>query len=338
MIPLTALALIAGSGSMASGFETLETEYRTNGALMHGLLERSKQALLEFSAVVYDGREELAYGLVVAENGYVITKASEVSEAKSLKLRIGSTQFDSVEIVATDAAWDVCLLKTEATGLKVANFADNSQVEQGSWVIANGATTRTERRPQLGIISANAREIRAEGGAVLGIEIKDDKGGLLIGEIPEMSGAYRAGLRKGDKILKIADQKITKREDVPEIMKDRRVGEKIAVLYERKGKEATVEVELMGRADTFGAEQTRNDTMSGDYSKRRSGFPRVLQHDVQGNRRTTGGPLLDLDGRCIGMNIARANRAESFAIPVEELRDVISRLLNQAMQQKAGGE
>jgi serine protease Do len=53
---------------------------------------------------------------------------------------------------------------------------------------------------------------------------------------------------------------------------------------------------------------------------------------------TIGGPLLDLDGRCIGMNIARANRAESFAIPVEELRDVISRLLNQAMQQKAGGE
>jgi serine protease Do len=91
----------------------------------------------------------------------------------------------------------------------------------------------------------------------------------------------------------------------------------------------------MGRADTFGAQQSRNDTMSGDYSKRRSGFPRVLQHDVQGNRATVGGPLLDLEGRCIGMNIARANRAESFAIPVEELRDVISRLLTQAMQNKA---
>jgi serine protease Do len=75
--------------------------------------------------------------------------------------------------------------------------------------------------------------------------------------------------------------------------------------------------------------------MSGDYSKRRSGFPRVLQHDVQGNRVTVGGPLLDLEGRCIGMNIARANRAESFAIPLEELRDVISRLLTQAMQNKA---
>jgi S1-C subfamily serine protease len=301
---------------------------------MHGMLESSKQSLLEFSAVVYDGRDEIAYGVVVEENGYVVTKASEVGEAKHLKLRIGGTQYDSVQIVATDPAWDVCLLKVDAAGLKVARFAENSQIEQGTWVITNGATTRSERRPLLGIISANSREIRAEGGAVLGIEIKDEKSGLVIGDVPENSGAYRAGLRKGDKILKIADQKISKRADVPEVMKDRRVGEKISVVYLRNGKESTVEVELMGRADTFGAEQSRNDAMSGDYSKRRSGFPRVLQHDVQGNRQTIGGPLLDLDGRCIGMNIARANRAESFAIPVEELRDVISRLLSQSAQNK----
>ena len=70
--------------------------------------------------------------------------------------------------------------------------------------------------------------------------------------------------------------------------------------------------------------------MSGDVSVRRSGFPRVLQHDTQGSSRTVGGPLLDLDGKCIGMNIARANRAESFAIPVEELREVGQRLIDRA--------
>jgi serine protease Do len=40
-----------------------------------------------------------------------------------------------------------------------------------------------------------------------------------------------------------------------------------------------------------------------------------------------GGPLLDLDGRCIGMNIARANRAESYAIPAEELKELAERLM-----------
>jgi serine protease Do len=74
----------------------------------------------------------------------------------------------------------------------------------------------------------------------------------------------------------------------------------------------------------------RNDQMSGEYSPRRSGFPRVMQHDILGSRSVVGGPLLDLDGRCIGMNIARANRAESFAIPVEDLKELAGRLMKQA--------
>ena len=55
-----------------------------------------------------------------------------------------------------------------------------------------------------------------------------------------------------------------------------------------------------------------------------------MQHDILGSRAVEGGPLLDLDGRCIGMNIARANRAESFAIPVENLRELAERLMKQA--------
>jgi serine protease Do len=52
-----------------------------------------------------------------------------------------------------------------------------------------------------------------------------------------------------------------------------------------------------------------------------------MQHDILGSNRVTGGPLLDLEGRCIGMNIARANRAESFAIPVEDLKKLAARMM-----------
>jgi serine protease Do len=58
----------------------------------------------------------------------------------------------------------------------------------------------------------------------------------------------------------------------------------------------------------------------------------VLQHDILGSKSVVGGPLLDLDGRCLGMNIARANRAESFAIPVEELKAIADRMLRQARE------
>jgi len=67
--------------------------------------------------------------------------------------------------------------------------------------------------------------------------------------------------------------------------------------------------------------------MSGSFSKRRSGFPRILQHTILGASNTVGGPLLNLDGQCLGMNIARANRAESFAIPLEDVQEIAKRLM-----------
>jgi S1-C subfamily serine protease len=80
----------------------------------------------------------------------------------------------------------------------------------------------------------------------------------------------------------------------------------------------------------FEEQKNRNDQMSGEYSPRRSGFPRVMQHDILGSRQVVGGPLLDLEGRCVGMNIARANRAENFAIPVEELQEIATRMIEKS--------
>lgn len=327
------LLLLAMTVMPLAAYETLESDYRTNGPLMHSVVQNASQSLQDFSVVIYDGRKEAAYGIVVSDDGYVVSKWSELREIKDLKVRIGSEQYTDVKLISGDSTWDVCLLKVAATGLKPAVFADNSELAHGSWVVTNGATTRSERRPMIGIISANSREIPAEGGAVLGVEIAEEKSAIMVGNVPEVSGAFKAGIRKGDKILQLGDQKITKREDVVEAMKKRRVGEKLDVMISRDGKEQTFQVELMGRADTFGVEETRNDAMSGAVSKRRSGFPRVLQHDTLGNNSTVGGPLLDLDGKCVGMNIARANRAESFAIPVEELRQVCDKLVQDAKKQ-----
>lgn len=297
---------------------------------MHEIVTHARQSLQEFSAVICDGRKEAGYGIVVSEDGGVLAKWSDVKSIKDLKVRIGDKVHEPVTLVAGDANWDVCLLKLDVTGLKTVVFAENSQLEQGSWVIANGATSRSERRPMIGIISAQSREIPAEGGAVLGVEIIEEKNAIIAGKVPEISGAYQAGLRDNDQIVMLDDKPMKKREDLVDFMKERKVGEKISVTYKRNGKTNQVVVELQGRADTFGKEMTRNDQMSGDVSQRRSGFPRVLQHDIWGNSKTVGGPLLDLEGKCVGMNIARANRAESFAIPLEELREISQRLLEQA--------
>lgn len=329
------LVYVVLSLSPLAAYETLESELRTNGSLMHAIVSQPVQSLQNFSAVLYNGREEMGYGIVVSEDGYIVSKWSELKNVKEMKVRIGEQQYPEVAFVAGDPVWDVCLLKVSATGLKAVDYASSSDVGQGTWVVSNGATTRALRRPMIGVISANSREIGAEGGAVLGVElaIDKDKSGMVVGSVPEVSGAFKAGILKGDKILMLGDKKITSRKDVADAMKERRVGEMLEVKISRGGKEQVILVELMGRADTFGAEKSRNDEMSGDISKRRSGFPRVLQHDTLGSTITIGGPLLDLDGKCLGMNIARANRAESFAIPVEELRQLVEKMLSKAKSQ-----
>src|SRR5207253_2964782 len=55
--------------------------------------------------------------------------------------------------------------------------------------------------------------------------------------------------------------------------------------------------------------------MGSKLSDNRTGFPNILQHDTVLNPRDCGGRLVDLDGKAVGINIARAGRVESYAIP-----------------------
>jgi S1-C subfamily serine protease len=56
----------------------------------------------------------------------------------------------------------------------------------------------------------------------------------------------------------------------------------------------------------------------------------VLQHEVMLSARSVGGPLFTLEGKFLGMNIAAANRVESYAIPVENLSELFQRLKDKA--------
>ncbi len=279
-----------------------------------------------------DGRKEAAYGIVLSTDGYILTKASEVSKVAKLSVTVDQTNYPNATMVSTDATWDVALLKIDANALIPVVFAQTSAVPQGTWVVANGATTRTSRRLLAGIISAKTREVLPSGGAVLGIILKQSKSGLEIDGVGEKSGAAEAGLQKGDIILKMEDKPIVRIKDVGELLKNRKEGSKVKVTYRRKNIDATVDVRLAARDELHGGEQTRNDQMSGDYSARRSGFPRVLQHDLIGSSKTSGGPLLNLAGKCIAMNIARASRAENYAIPAEDLREIAERMLRAAKE------
>ena len=55
--------------------------------------------------------------------------------------------------------------------------------------------------------------------------------------------------------------------------------------------------------------------MSGPVSKRKDNFEMIIQHDLPIGKESMGGPLFNLDGKCIGINIARVDRVSTYALP-----------------------
>ena len=53
----------------------------------------------------------------------------------------------------------------------------------------------------------------------------------------------------------------------------------------------------------------------------------MIQHDSILAPAQCGGPICDLDGKVVGLNIARAGRVESFALPAAVVRESVKKLL-----------
>lgn len=323
------LLTLLGSSSLLYSQMELQSDQRRNGKMVREAFSEQRAVLQTASAVLYDGWRSFNYAIVVSENGYLLAKASELDGREDFYVRVGEEKYTDVSIVAQSPRWDLALLEITAENLTPVKWAESSDVSQGSWVIANGVTERDFRRINVGIVSAKSREIEGGAAAVLGVSFHPKKDSLVVEFVTPETGAEEAGLKNGDKILTFGGAEVATRDGLIEKMRDCIPGESVPIEFEREGKKLEVEVELMSRNKAYKENKSRNDAMSGDYSLRRSSFPRVLQTDIPFSARTIGGPLLNLDGECIGMNIARANRAESFAIPVEELREELQKMLDE---------
>ena len=56
------------------------------------------------------------------------------------------------------------------------------------------------------------------------------------------------------------------------------------------------------------------------------GFPVALQNDLLIEVNQCGGPAVDIDGKAVGLNIARAERTKTYAIPASTLTKLLARV------------
>lgn len=326
-----AVLTLLGCALPVAAQNVLPADVRINGKLVWEAFEPQRQVLQTSSAVIYTDEKshvKTIYGVVVSAEGHVLTKASEIEGKSSLSLRIDKELFTDVEVLGVNPQWDVAMLKVESDHDFVpVVLSEEDDVLQGHWLVSNGSASRSKRRVRLGIASAITREIKSEGsGVILGVQLSQ-KTNLKIDKVTPKLGAAKAGLKVGDVLTSVDGVKLKERADLLKMMHGKKPGDVIEIEVLRNKETKKLKVELSARPGQ--KRMSRNDKMSGgenSLSKRRDGFPRVLHHDTPLIKSSVGGPLLNLDGECVGMNIARASRVATFAIPARELREIITEM------------
>lgn len=103
--------------------------------------------------------EGFGSGFVLSADGYVVTNAHVVKNARSILVSFPDRrQFDAI-LIGADERTDVAVLKIEGTDLPTLTLGDSSALKVGQWVLAIGSPFGFEYTATQGIVSALARSL-----------------------------------------------------------------------------------------------------------------------------------------------------------------------------------
>ncbi len=100
----------------------------------------------------------LGSGVIVSDEGYVITNNHVIANAEQLEVRLLDGRSFIAEVVGSDPETDVAVLKIDADNLKAAKFGDSDKLQVGDWVLAVGSPFGLSNTVTAGIVSALGRQ------------------------------------------------------------------------------------------------------------------------------------------------------------------------------------
>ena len=110
-------------------------------------------------------REGLGSGVIVSQDGYVLTNHHVIDGADRIKVDLNDNRTLEAKVIGADPPSDLAVLKVEASGLPVLGLGDSDRTRVGDVVLAIGNPLGVGQTVTMGIISAKGRQTGLSNGA-----------------------------------------------------------------------------------------------------------------------------------------------------------------------------
>jgi serine protease Do len=136
---------------------------------LEGLIARAAPGV-----VALEHRRGHGTGLAFTPDGHVLTNAHVAFGARTMRVRFHDGSSVEGDVIGSDVATDLAVVRTGRTGMSVLPLAEAGQVKVGQVVVAMGHPFGFERSVSLGVVSALERRLSGRDGAVLDGLIQTD--------------------------------------------------------------------------------------------------------------------------------------------------------------------
>lgn len=274
---------------------------------------------------IYSDGKRLSYGISLGE-GKLLTKASEIVQKRELYTANREQVALNAEISGVYTDHDLAVLDVPGLKAPIVKWADAGNLSEGAFLSA----IRPDGEAQaMGVLSVRERSLKSIDQGFLGIEMDtlETGKGVRVKNVIEGSAAADVGICQNDIITKISGQEVKGFYELSTKLRRLKNGEQPEIEVLRNGEILKVEPTLKGREIPEGVSRRleQMDQMSGGQSRVRGGFGNVIQSDMELEVDDVGLPIVDLDGRIIGIVIARAGRISTLILPGD---DIINALKN----------
>jgi serine protease Do len=283
----------------------------------HGVIADAAKCVVRIRC----GSQDVVLGTVVGPDGWILTKASELKGRVVVRLADGRDL--EARTVGISPQFDLAMLKIDAVDLPGISWG-LADPGVGQWVASPG----TDGEPlAVGVVSLPRRPIPGTKGS-LGVLIGDtEKGVAIVGVMPN-SPAAKIGLEKNDLITHVDGRPVKNKEELTARMVHHGPGATVKLTV-RRGETTLEKSVTLGRLVTPGTRQRDMLNATGvGVSGRHDDFPVVLQHDGVVKPTDCGGPVVTLDGKVVGVNIARGGRTETYCVPANALIGLMYELMS----------